>query len=79
MTRGDFTIDDEGELSFIQRPNYESPGRCGHEQRVTMVTVQAADPSRNRGEKEIEVRVTNMERSWLCGFVFGSGACGSAK
>ena len=59
---GDFTIGDNGELSFNSAPNYESPADADANN-VYLVTVQAADPSRNRGEKEIEVRVTNVNEN----------------
>ena len=56
---GDFTIID-GDLTFMESPNYEMPEDADGDN-VYKVTVSATDPDRNRGEREVEVKVVNME------------------
>ncbi len=56
---GDFTIVD-GALTFKTSPNYERPGDADGDN-VYKVTVSATDADRNRGEKDVEVKVANVD------------------
>ena len=56
---GDFTIP-EGVLTFRKAPNFEKPADADKDN-VYVVTVVVTDPDNNRGEKSVEVRVTNAD------------------
>ena len=56
----DFEITDQGELSLKASPNYERPADADMDN-VYKVTVQAADSVGNRGERDVEVTVTNVD------------------
>ena len=61
----DFEITDQGntdmaELSLKDSPNYERPADADMDN-VYKVTVQAGDSVGNRGERDVEVTVTNAE------------------
>ena len=56
---GDFTITG-GDLTFRVSPNYEMPADADGDN-VYKVTVSATDDDRNRGEKDVEVKVANVD------------------
>ena len=56
---GDFTIPG-GVLTFRKAPNFEKPADADKDN-VYVVTVVVTDPDNNRGEKSVEVRVTNAD------------------
>ena len=56
---GDFTIVG-GDLTFRESPNYEMPADADGDN-VYEVTVAASDADSNRGEKSVEVKVTNVD------------------
>ena len=58
---GDFTILG-GVLTFVEEPNFEKPADADKDN-VYVVTVAATDSDNNRGEKSVEVRVTNVNEA----------------
>ena len=58
---GDFTISQDGELSFRSTPDYERPADSNRDN-VYLVTVQASD-GRNYGSLEVTVTVTDHNES----------------
>ena len=50
----------DGVLTFKKDPNFEKPADADKDN-VYVVTVAATDPDNNRGEKSVEVRVTNVD------------------
>ena len=58
---GDFTITG-GVLAFMEEPNYEMPEDADGDN-VYKVTVSATDADRHRGEREVEVKVANVEEN----------------
>ena len=58
---GDFTISQDGELSFRSTPDYERPADSNRDN-VYLVTVQASD-GRNYGSLDVTVTVTDLNES----------------
>ena len=58
---GDFTISQDGELSFRRTPDYERPADSNRDN-VYLVTVQASD-GRNYGSLDVTVTVTDQNES----------------
>ena len=58
---GDFTISQDGELSFRSTPDYERPADSNRDN-VYLVTVQASD-GRNYGSLDVTVTVTDINES----------------
>ena len=58
---GDFTISQDGELSFRSTPDYERPADSNRDN-VYLVTVQASD-GRNYGSLDVTVMVTDQNES----------------
>ena len=58
---GDFTISQDGELSFRSTPDYERPADSNRDN-VYLVTVQASD-GRNYGSLDVTVTVTDQNES----------------
>ena len=60
LDAGDFTINEEGALTFRASPNYEMPADADGDN-VYEVTVAATDADSNRGEKSVKVKVANVD------------------